>query len=207
MAESNVPFLDSASADRKFHTYQRSNGTDTVEAYVQLDGEPYLPAYRVVTSTAVALATGNSHLIQIMAGASLRVGIRWIRVEQAAAGTSTGLEQWAIMRLTSAGSGGTAITPAPLDPADDASGATAMTLPSSKGTEGSTIAYQHAIIHGTAATIGLNPVCVFDFTTPRGKGLWIAAGAANGICLKNLTTDADGTVRITVALVESPEGA
>jgi hypothetical protein len=208
MSQSYVPFLDSASATRKFHTNQRSNGSDTVEQYVQLTGEPYLAAYRAVPSAALALSAANSHILQVMAGSSLRVGIRRIRVEQFDNATSTGLDQWVIHRLTTAGTGGTSITPAPLDPADSACGATVMTLPSAKGTEGTLVDYQLQLIHATATTTGLNPVAIFDFTQDsRTKCLWIAAGTSNGICLKNLTSDAAATVRFRIDLVESAEGA
>lgn len=207
MSQSYVPFLDSADATRKFHTNQRSNGSDTVEQYIQLEGEPYLASYRVNTSTAVALATANSHLLQIMAGASLRVGIRRITVYQAVNASAIAINQWGVYRLTTAGTGGTSITPASLDPADAASGATAMTLPSSKGTESTLIEYRHATLHTTAATVDLNPLAIFDFTTERTKALWIAAGTSNGIALKNISSDAAGTVRIVAELVESAEGA
>jgi len=207
MSQSYVPFLDSASATRKFHTNQRSNGADTVEQYIQLDGEPYLSSYRINTTAAVALATANSHLLQVMAGASLRVGIRRITVYQAVNATATASNQWGIYRLITAGTGGTSITPAALDPADAASGAAAMTLPTVKGTESTLIEYRHATLHTTVASIDLNPVAVFDFTTLRTKALWIAAGTSNGMALKNISSDAAGTVRIVAELVESAEGA
>ena len=207
MTQSHVPFLDSASATRKFHTNQRSNGTDTVEQYVQQVAEPYLASYRISSGTAASTATANSHLLQIMAGASLRVCVRRIWVYQAAAATSTSNDQMAIYRLTTAGTGGTALTPASLDPADAASGAAAMLLPTAKGTEGTLIEYRHAILHATDTSIGLNPIAIFDFTSERTKGLWIAAGTSNGIALKMITSDAAATVRIVADIVESAEGA
>ena len=206
MTQSYVPFLDSASATRKFHSNQRSNGSDTVEEYVQATAEPYLATYRIVTG-ALALSTANAHLLEIMAGASLRVGIRWIRVEQVANATAVASNLFSLYRLSDAGTTGTAITPAPTDPADAASGATAMTLPSSKGTETTLVDSRQAILHTTAATVGINPVALFTFEGERSKCLWIAAGAANGICIKNIPSDAAGTVRITASIVESAEGA
>lgn len=206
MSESHVPFLDSAAATRKFHTNQRSNGADTVEQYVQVEGEPYLPCYTIPVTTAISTATANSHLLEIMAGASLRVGLRRLRVTQLVNGT-TQQNQWEILRLSSAGTGGTALTPSPHDPADSASGATAMTLPSSKGTEGVAVWDGVVLTHATVATVGLNPILDLDWTRERGKALWIAAGAANGLCLKNITASATTTVIITAEIVESAEGA
>lgn len=206
MSQSYVPFLDSASATRKFHTNQRSNGSDTVEQYVQLTGEPYLATYTVVVHTAISAATANSHLLQIMAGSSLRVGVRRIRVTQFANGT-TQKNAWYLYRLTSAGTGGTSYTPSPLDPADSASGATAMSLPSSKGTEGALIYTESVLTHATAATVGLDPVLDVDFTRDRDKALWIAAGTSNGIALKNVTASTSTTLLIQAWIVESAEGA
>lgn len=206
MAQSYVPFLDSASATRNFHTNQRSNGSVTVEQYVQQVAEPYLAAYVVTMNVAISTATANSHLIQIMAGASLRVGIRRILVTQSGNGT-TQQNIWEIRRVTTAGTGGTSYTPAVLDPADSASGATAMSLPSSKGTESTLIHVQNVLTHATAANLDLNPVLDVDFTRDRTKALWIAAGTSNGIVLKNATASASTTVLVTVYLVESAEGA
>lgn len=206
MAQSYVPFLDSASATRNFHTNQRSNGSVTVEQYVQQTAEPYLSSYRTCTATAISTATANSHLVQIMAGASLRVGIRRIIVSQLANGT-TQQNQWEVRRLTTAGTGGTSLNVFSLDPADGAAGATAMTLPTVKGTEAGLVAVQSILTHATAANIDLNPLVVFDWTTDRTKALWIAAGTSNGVCLKNVTASVSTTVLITVEFIESAEGA
>lgn len=206
MGQSNVPFNDNASASRKFHTYQRSNGTDTVEEYVQAVAEPYLATYNVPIGSSTSLATANSHIIQIMAGASLRVGIRRITLWQYANGTAA-TAAWYIYRLTTAGTGGSAITPTSFDPADAASGATAMTLPSSKGTEGSLVMAFSVTTIATAATAGLRPVLDIDFSSMRNKALWIAAGTSNGIAVKAVDAVAGTGVLGNVTIVESAEGA
>lgn len=206
MPQSYVPFLDSASATRKFHSNQRSNGADTVEQYIQQIAEPYLATYRVNVTTAIVTSTANSHLLQIMAGASLRVCVKRIIVSQLVNGT-TQANQWEVRRLSTAGTGGTAYTPAPTDPADAASGLTAMTLPTVKGTEGVALDVRGILTHATVATVGLNPIADLDYTMERTKGLWIAAGAANGLALKNVTASATTTVLVTVIAIESAEGA
>jgi hypothetical protein len=201
-ATSYIPQTDADAAERLTRTVQRTDGADTVEEWLQAISEPFLPSYRVITA-AVALSTANEHLIQIMAGSTLRVGIRRIQVLQAANATSTGVDAFSLYRLTSAGTGGTSYTPAPLDPADSASGATAMTLPTAKGTEDTLIDTTLGLVHATVATVGLTPLFTFDFTTDRTKALWIAAGTSNGIAIKNLVADAAATVRIRAELVES----
>lgn len=206
MAQSYVPFLDSASATRKFHTYQRSNGADTVEQYVQQEAEPYLATY-TASWLSTSLATVNSHIVQVMAGASLRVGIRRIHLDLLVGAGSATLGAWAVQRLTTAGTGGTSATPISHDPADAASGATAMTLPTAKGTEGAVVRLTTSLVNNTTTTVGVQRILTLDWTTSRTKALWIAAGTSNGVCLKALVGIASATCYVTVELVESAEGA
>jgi hypothetical protein len=122
-----------------------------------------------------------------MAGASLNVRIRRIEVYQSTGGTSV-VGDFLIYRLSSAGTGGTVLTPSPLDPSDAGSGATVMTLPSAKGTEG-------VLIHSTSSntsstsTIPMGKMFEIDFDRElRMKGLIIPAGASNGIAIKSITS-------------------
>lgn len=192
-----------AGSDYNLHVVSRTESATTVLQPLYVEGEPELAAYTISTATAIALSTANEHLLQVMAGASLRVGIRAIRVYQAVAAASSGLDAFALYRLTTAGTGGTSITPVALDPADGAAGATAMTLPTAKGTESSLVRYRSGIVHASVTTINLNPIIEWDFSTLRTKCLWIAAGTSNGIAIKNLASDASATVRVEVDLVES----
>jgi len=206
MAQSFVPFLDSASATRKFHTNQRSNGADTVEAYVQLTGEPALATY-TGCALATVLTTINSHVVQVMAGASLRVGIRRLSLHLVTAATTTTNMQWGIFRLTTAGTGGTAYTPNPHDAADAASGTTMMTLATSKGTEGALLRLGASLVHQTITTVGAQTIVDLDWTRTATKALWIPAGVANGIAFKNLTAVSPAAVYANVEFIESAEGA
>lgn len=192
---------------KKAHTFQRVIGANTVEDEYVLVGEQSLASYNIVTAAAgISTATANSHLLQIMAGASLHVLVRRIRVFQLAVVTTAAIDALEIVRLTTAGTGGTAITPAPRDPADAASGATAMTLPTVKGTEGTFVDRATAQWTQTIATqagAGLNTlVSEFSWEDLRLKGLRIAAGTANGIALKNPTARAGGTVIVVAYITE-----
>lgn len=188
---------------RKIRSHQSVDGADTVEQWSVVLGEPFLAQYAVAVSTAVALTAANSHVLQIMAGASLRVGVRRIVVSQIVAATATAQCLFEVRRLTTAGAGGTAWTPNPTDPADAASGATAMTLPTAKGTEGVSLWEEVALLHQTMTTVGINRVLSLDWTGTRTGALWIAAGTSNGIALKNVTAISPATVHITAELVES----
>jgi hypothetical protein len=204
MSQSFVPFNDNASASRKFHTIQKSNGADTVEQYVMPIGEAYLPTY-TACALATVLTTANSHVFELMAGASLRVGVKRITMRLVTAATATANMQWGLFRLTTAGTGGTAYTPNPRDAADAASGATFMTLPSSKGTEGALMWLDASLVHQTITTVGVQRIVDLDFTSLGAKALWIPAGTTNGLCFKNLTGVDPAAVYIDVDFVESIE--
>jgi len=188
---------------KKLHTVSKTIGADTVHDEVVLDGEPYLASY-LVTGEMVA-TTANSHLLQIMAGASLNVRIRRIEMHQTVMATTAALMEVRLYRLTTAGTGGLSITPARLDVADAPSGASAMSLPTAKGTEGTLLSLIKPYMMQTiGASAQLNqPILVWDFDRPRSKPLVIAAGTPNGIAIKNATAIAGASVAITVWIDES----
>lgn len=206
MAESFINLTEGSG--KKAHTFQRVIGANTVEDEVMLPGEQYLATYGIATAAAgISVATANSHLLQIMAGASLNVYVREIRIFQLAAVTAAAIDAIEIVRLTTAGTGGTAITPAPRDSSDAASGATAMTLAAVKGTEGTFLERASAQWTQTIGTQsgGKQAVLVteFDWDALRSKSIRIAAGTANGIAIKNPTARAAGTVIIQAVIVEA----
>lgn len=203
VATSYISQVDAAAATRKTRTVQRTDGADTVEEWLQSDSEPFLATYTACNTTAIAVTTANSHLFELMAGASLLVGIRRIVVSQIVAATASTQCLFELRRLSTAGTGGTAITPSPHLAADGASGATFMTLASSKGTEGVSLGEYVRLLHQTIATVGINPVLELDFTRSRSKALWIAAGTSNGIALKNVTAVSPATVHISCEFVEA----
>lgn len=202
MATSYVSFNEGSA--RKVRTFQRTDGSDTVEEWMYAESEPVLDAY-TVSAVGVAGVTADSHLLQIMAGASNRVGIRRITMYQYAVASTSRQARFEIHRLTSAGTGGSSVTPLPLDPSSAAVGATAMTLPSSKGTEasGSVGGVHVGIVQSTITDQGVNPLLDIDFGYGRERALWIAAGTSNGVCIKNTVADATVSYSIFVRLVEA----
>lgn len=202
MAESIVQINEGTG--KKLHTFNRTIGANSVEDEVVILGDQYLASYTIGIPADISTATALSHLVQIMAGASLRVQIRRIEVHQAALATTAAIAAIDVVRLTSAGTGGTVVTPPQLDPADAASGATCMTLPTAKGTEGATIARGSLYFMQTAgASSLLPPPLIFDFDRPHTKPLTIAAGATNGIALKQTTAIAAASVRVIVLFNET----
>lgn len=201
MAESLVQVTEGSG--KKLHTWSRTVGANTVEDEVTLPGEHFLATYSI-TSGSVALATANSHVLQIMAGASLYVRIRRIWITQGSNMTTAARAGFQLIRLTTAGSGGSAITPRPFDTGDAAAGFTAQTLPGVKGTEGVTLFERRINLLSalsTTATTGDQP---FWEQNPFTKPIIIPTGAANGICLKYTgANDASGTLNVHVELVET----
>jgi hypothetical protein len=80
-----------------------------------------------------------------------------------------------------------------------------MVLPTAKGTETDLICMgKPYMVQTLGAGAQLNqPIMVFDFDRLRSKPLTIAAGAANGIAIKNITAVASGTVGFNVWFDES----
>lgn len=192
---------------KKLHTWQRTIGANSVEDEYVLIGEQGLAAYGVATGSSVSIATANDHIFQLMAGASLNVFVRRIRVFQTVVATTAALIQFHLLRLSTAGTGGTAITPSPFDSADAASGATFMTLPTVKGTEGVRLGMAAAEVTQTVPTGGSGQAALlaeWDFDKLlRTKAVRIPSGAANGICLKNINATAGASVQVEVILTEA----
>lgn len=178
MAESTVGVTVAATPDKNLHTNSRTIGANTVEDEVTILGEPYLATYSA-TAQNVSLATADSHVIQLMAGASLIVRVH--RIVLASVGGTAGNVRLTLLRLTAAGSGGTVITARPYDTADSASGATAMTLPTTKGTEGVTLGTH---VFGFPDTSSRHEVWEW-VAKDNIKPIYIPAGTANGIAIKN----------------------
>ncbi len=202
MAESLIALTEGSG--KNLHTFQRVIGVNTVEDQIVGLGEQYLAGYTVVSGV-ISTATAASHLGQIMAGSSLKARIRRIELYQTGAATTATLMQVDVLRLTTAGTGGTSLTPNPSDTTDAAAGSTGMTLPSAKGTEGALLWRGAAYMMQTVAASSqlAEPILAIELDWNRSKPWVIAAGTTNGICIKNVTGVAGGTVAWTAWLDES----
>lgn len=184
-------------------------GTYTENSQVVFDqkvliGEPYLPTY-YAQAQGVSVATVNDHLLQIMAGASLIVRLKWLHIEQTSNTTTVNVGQFALFRVSSAGTGGTAVTPAKANTADAAAGATAMTIPTAKGTETTELFRTVLVMRQALLATGAQPDDDFQWTPAlTTEPPMIAAGTSNGIVIKNITAIAGApTVNIVVAFTET----
>lgn len=188
---------------KKLHTWDTTIGANLVQDEFTLPGEYPYATYFVTASASVA--TANDHLLQIMAGGTNKVRIRRIGIEQSTNATTAAPGSISILRVTTAGTGGTAVTPRPGDSSDAAAGATCMTLPTVKGTEGvefirTTLLWRQAV----SATAAAVDDAFTWYQMPNAKGLVIPAGVTNGIVIKQLTAIAAANAVINVEFVETP---
>ena len=201
MAETFVNVTEGSG--KKLHAWDRTVGANTVLDELVLKGIPHFASYNL-NAGSISTATANSHLMQLMAGASLPVYVTRVTVHQFGLATTGAFGRLFIVRLTSAGTGGTAVTPAVHDGTDAASGATGMTLPTVKGTEAATPLYTgaNAFMQTVGAgTIGQNLLLDRDFDRLV-KPIRIPAGTTNGIAIKCIDAIAAATVQVDIEFME-----
>lgn len=201
MAESFVNVTEGSG--KKLHAWDKTVGANTVLDEFTLPGEYPLASY-IIRILNISIATANDHVLAIQAGSSLNLRLRRIHFEQGSNATAATVSEFRLIRLSTAGSGGTSVTPNPFDPSDSASGCTAQTLPSTKGTETTTLFSTRVAMRQTIATAGTQIDDAFDwYQLPNTKPIMVASGTSNGICLKIITATAGATVDGWVELVES----
>lgn len=188
---------------KKLHTFELTIGANTVQDEIVRLGDQYQASY-IIDQGSTSVATANDHTIQVMAGGSLNVYIRRIRIFQMVLATTAALATIEIIRLTTAGTGGTSNAVDKLDDTDAGAGATAMALPTAKGTEGTRLMRFSVPYIQTVPTGGFSPL-MFDhiFGEGKAKPLRIPAGTTNGICIKHVTAVAGASVGCIIELTET----
>lgn len=191
---------------KKAHTFQRTIGANTVEDETVIPGEHYLATYILSTSSNVSGATTGDDMIQLMAGASLNLRIRRFRMESAGI-TAAAIATFQLARVTSAGTGGTALTPVKFDNADAAAGATgASGVPNAThGTIGSVFWTRTMYpVQTPAAAGGPSPNPGIEWVQQPGtKPIIVPAGTTNGIVLRNAAGRAGSAYYLEIEFVET----
>lgn len=180
MADSYVEVTEGSGKKLRSHT--RTVNSQTVHEEVVLPAIPHHPSY-IMFSDAVSMATANSRIATLHAGASLNVYVTRIRMWQVAVATTLSGVAIGLRRMTTAATGGTAVTPAPLDPSDPACGATARAL-ATAGTFGTVLANDVVVLTNAYSAAQHPQLLLMDKTFGDGgliKPLKIAAGTDNGI--------------------------
>lgn len=189
----------------KLHTNSYVAGGQTVHDEFVVPGPYPYATYIVSPAAGVTCANAGDDIAQLMAGASLKLRIVRIRLEQAQLITAAALTAFTIARVTTAGTGGTAITPSKMDNADGAAGAAAASgVPTaSKGAIGAQFFVRQIQPTQTAATAGqLTPYWEWTASTIA-KGILIPTGATNGLVIRNVSARAGLSVNFEIEFVET----
>lgn len=168
--------------------WERTKDVGTVQEQQVVLSEPFLAGYTVSVTTAITLATAGNHLLQLMAGANNHLILRRIQVWQLAVASAAQACVFQLLRLTTAGTGGTSYTPRKKDPADGVAEATAMAniTGGSRGTE-SDILWTGVGYCFSAVPSVYVPLVDLDFRDDHSKAPRAASGGTLGIALKNIT--------------------
>ena len=196
MADSFIQVTSGAGPKLSTGPTYTDNAGNVVQTQKVFLGEPYEATFTCLASGFSGTASG-AHLLQVMAGGSLNVRIKEIVVKQVAASTSSagGLDIQ-FLRLTTAGTGGTTVTPRSFDTTDSI-GATSMFLPTVKGTEGA-ILWEEGLWCATATAT--SPTSIQWDSEENGKPIIIPAGTANGLAVKLVSPGFATGVTITVVV-------
>ena len=195
-------------SDRKVAFIQRAISSNTVEQTEVAVTLPYIPTYVVTTETAVSLATAGSHVLQLLGSTVNRDLLRSVEVTQLGAALNDTPMAWELVRLDTAGTGGTALTPNPLDPVDPATTAAGMTLPTSKGDEDESMGFWTGAVSTDPGWFPGEGACyVLKLVFPEGGNMTskpptMAAGGTTGFALKNVTAEPSATVHVRATFEE-----
>lgn len=195
MAESSINVTEGSG--KRLHTFDRTIGAVLVQDQFAIPAEyPY--ATYVVVAESSGIAVG--HIFQVMAGPSKYLRVRRVTVIQRASATASAACRIDIVRLTTAGTGGTVASASTLDPADSAFSGAAMQDPTTLGTE-SVFLSRHVIGLTSAVPSSVNAI---QWTAlPNMKGIVVPPGTSNGVALKVRDAVAGASVAMTVEVIET----
>jgi hypothetical protein len=180
------------SPDKNLHTNQRTiSSVAREDQYVQL-GQPAYTTFIAYAHT-ISIATANAHVLQVMADGTNYTRLHRYKItltDDRPAADSIAL--MILLRLTTAGTGGSAVTPASHD-TDSYSGGV-MTLPSSKGTESTHLRYDYLQI--PTAFPSHNGVLAEWEQHPHEKPIIFGTGTGAGLAWKISSGIASCTVEI-----------
>jgi hypothetical protein len=189
---------------KKLHTWDTTIGANLVQDEFTIPGQnPY--ATYIANIQGASGATANDHLLCVNAGASLKVRVLRVRIDQRSGATAASIAGFQLVRTTTgAPTGGTAVTPAPFDTADAASGAAGRSLPTVKGTETTVLMDWQMVARQVPSTSSAQADDFFEWTpTTWGKPIIIPTGTTNGLVVKNGSAVAGVTWNVQIEFIET----
>jgi hypothetical protein len=199
--ESVIQITDAAAATKYLHTQSRSYSGTTKEDQLFLKAYPTRVTYRAYAS-AVITTTSASHLIFIQADGTNYTFINGLYIKQTTLAGAAATANIQLVRTSTAGTGGGAISAYPMDASDTSPyGGTIQTLPTAKGTEGVTLdGFPVALV--AAQPMDTRNQYFYRFDDDE-KGIVIGTATTDGIAVKLITGIAtskfDLTLELTVA--------
>lgn len=196
MTQSNIGV--STGTDKYLSSNSRSIGGTALEEQTVLEGQSANPTYNIAADD-VSTATAASHLVQIMADGTNYTRLTRLTVEPTEdVPAADSILKLALYRLSTAGTGGTALNDAPYDAADSYAG-DMRTLPTSKGTEGQLLLTLYIDL-AAAAYDGGRPRYVWT-APPGGKPIVFGNGTGAGIALKVIDAVASAAVLVQAEVI------
>lgn len=194
-SDSSIAILQATSPDKYLHSSSRSYGGTTKEDQYTHLADPARVTYAAFAQ-AVSIATSAAHAIFIQADGTNYTKIWGIDVQEVGL-PSASLANFLVIRTTTAGSGGTSVSGFPMDGADTSPyGGTIQTLPTAKGTEGSTL-FGYRLPLAAANPLTLDNKWSWRADANQ-KPITIGTAATGGICLKIVTGITSATVDLTL---------
>src|SRR3990167_7903975 len=173
MAESGAGIT--TGTDLYFHTWTHTVSGNTRHDQIVKIGRAFEATYSAITAS-TSIATSADHMFVLQADADSDVWLDRVVIWQSVNAGSAARGDFALYRVSTAGTGGTTVTARPLDAADtDPFGGSAFTLPSSKGTEGNLL--WRSVLNVVAAVPNADPIDTSH--DPTWKALVIPNGVAN----------------------------
>ncbi len=189
MSESSLPLTDGDGSGGLRVNTQTIGGTavDTQAVFVgQTPNKTYTMRFQDTS-----MATANAHLAVIMGNGTAYPKIHEIHIAQGGTATGTAVAEIQVLRVTTAGTGGTAVSARPFHPSNTSPySGSCFVLPSAAGSEGD-ILLNDSMNLRTANTGQVVPMhwTQTNFAEPIISG----NGTASGIAIKNLRAVVGGT--------------
>ena len=195
MAVSTIGVADAGTPDKYLHTHSRTISATAREDQYVLQGESANPTYSVATSQNAD--TANVHILQLMGDGTNYTRIKRISILPYFASVESEFAV-EVRRLSSAGTGGGALTPSPFDSADTYAGG-AMALPSSKGTEGALLLRASMHITDTSAAVAAGSYTWEQ--APGAKPIIIGPATSSGVAIKAVNTISGAICAVNVEFI------
>lgn len=189
MSESSLPLTDGDGSAGLRVNNQTIGGTAVDTQYVAV-GQTGNPTYTMRFQD-VSMATANAHLAVIMGNGTAYPKIHEIYITQGGTATGTAVPEFAVLRVSTVGTGGTAVSARPFNPSNTSPySGSCFVLPSSAGSEGD------ILLNGGMNVRTVNTGVVQPFKWEQGlatEPIISGNGTASGIAIKNLRAVVGGT--------------